>query len=382
MDFEVGITGLPLTFGAVGTSNLSDVNLIREGTVPLADKYVARWSNKYQYLGMIESLRGNVIDGINARGLYIGGLYLPGLTRYPEYDKSNSAPALSVFDMPNYVLGRFASVNEAVAALTGPGAAVQVVKSALRIADLVYKLFPLHFMLMDTSGDRAIIEFIDGKMKLYHDASYRVLTNSPDFTWQMNNYQYIAEQFFPHNTNYIPPGATVYQNGSGYLGLPGDMMPASRFVRASAIVDAAPSAYSDNQAYYVAKSAISSVAAGLGLSPDATLWQSTFNLKSGDYFVESLIQLVVNRRVVVLHQSPADAARNLKQFNIQRMTKAEAARRNMIPARITRGIKYVLGVSPPPPTQPDTPYGFSFVKGLPRVNTMESSLPAENGAQD
>ncbi len=73
----------------------------------------------------------------------------------------------------------------------------------------------------DSSGDSAIIEFIKGKMKVYHGKQYRVMTNEPAYDIQMKNLQ-------------------KYQGFGGKLPLPGDPDPLSRFVRASAFLKTLP----------------------------------------------------------------------------------------------------------------------------------------------
>lgn len=77
-----------------------------------------------------------------------------------------------------------------------------------------------------------MLEFIDGEPRFY-DNEVGVLTNSPDFPWQitnLNNYVNLhpgnAEAQRIGNVRIFPFGA-----GSGFLGIPGDVTPPSRFVR-------------------------------------------------------------------------------------------------------------------------------------------------------
>ena len=361
MDFENGVAYVPLSFGAVGVHNISDVNMIGSLTKPLSDDAVAQWDNKYQYLGMTLSLTGNLTDGINNQGLYVGALYLPNETQYPEYNPQNPGKALAVYDLPNYILGNFASVSDAVIALQGvqgvQNPAVQVVKSAL----MDHFSYPLHFMIQDKGGDRAIIEFINGQLKIYHGTTYDALTNSPDFQWQINNYLTISQNFVQHNTDYSPADG-MYENGSGYLGLPGDSTPVSRFDRAYALLDAAPDTYSDNQAYYVAKTVINSDTVGLGINPGQTLWTSTFNLGSGDYFVSFYFNVAAGGRLMLTNQTPGGDSTTFQHLNVQTMTSADAKKHLMIMSKLVRNIKYVVGVAPLKPTSATAKYTFSFPK--------------------
>lgn len=75
----------------------------------------------------------------------------------------------------------------------------------------------------DRSGDSAIIEFIHGKMKVYHGAQYQIMTNEPAYDIQLSNLK-------------------RYQGFGGTLSLPGDPDPLSRFVRAAAYLKTSPKA--------------------------------------------------------------------------------------------------------------------------------------------
>lgn len=44
----------------------------------------------------------------------------------------------------------------------------------------------MHVALHDAAGKNLVIEFIEGEVKIY-DNPLGVLTNRPDFTWQINN---------------------------------------------------------------------------------------------------------------------------------------------------------------------------------------------------
>ena len=86
-----------------------------------------------------------------------------------------------------------------------------------------------------------MLEIIDGKPHFY-DNPLGVLTNSPGFEWQMTNLNNYVNLF---------PGTAPAQKldsiqlasfgaGSGFLGIPGDVTPPSRFVRAAFFQATAP----------------------------------------------------------------------------------------------------------------------------------------------
>ena len=357
MDFETGLSALPLSFGDVGTSNISDVNMSGSLLNPLSNDNVAQWNNKYKFIGMSLSLKGNIVDGINNAGLYVGALYLPNHTQYPTYSANNSAKALAVYDLPNYILGNFATVDDAINTLGGDNAKVQVVGSALMNAFT----FPLHFMLQDQTGDRAIIEFIDGKMHIYHNNAFDALTNAPTYDWQIKHYSQISQDFVEHNTDTKVDG--YYQNGSGMLGLPGDATPTSRLDRAFLMLSVAPTSYNDNQAYYINKTIINSISVGLGVNPAPTLWNSTFNLGTGEYFVNFDMLGAANGHIILTDQTPGNINAQFKHYNIQQMNYNDAKAIHLINAKLTRLVKYVPSsiVKPFDVTSNDSSYVFKFL---------------------
>lgn len=354
-DFEPA-TIAPMVFGKFGTWNMSNVN-----AYPNIGK-VMQWQNRFQFIGLPMTAQGNVLDGVNDQGVYVGALYLPGKTQYPDYDSSNPKPAISVYDLANYILGTFSSVNEVVQALKGPQSLVQVVNSALILIDhkttVIKNSFPIHYIIEDKSGDRAIIEFTGGKMEIYHSKEYAALTNSPTFPWQLHNYNVSADKFRQKNTDYEADG--IYQNGSGYRGLPGDTMPISRFVRAYALLHAAPKAYTDNQAYYVAKSVINSLKVGLGVNPGVTIWTSTFNLETGDYFVDFDIAAAANNQILLTNQAPWEHMNATQHINIKSITPTQVEAlinsKKLFSARLEAAKQVEQTIPPLSPTSSETVY--------------------------
>lgn len=121
-----------------------------------------------------------------------------------------------------WILSQFSSVDEVKAATQ----TVRVVSIDPSVGSTV------HWRIADASGKQVVLEFIDGEPRFY-DNEVGVLTNSPDFPWQitnLNNYVNLhpgnAEAQRIGNVRIFPFGV-----GSGFLGIPGDVTPPSRFVR-------------------------------------------------------------------------------------------------------------------------------------------------------
>ncbi len=93
----------------------------------------------------------------------------------------------------------------------------------------------MHMMVTDRSGKVIVIEYLEGKLKIT-DNPVRVLTNAPSFDWHLTNLRnYVNLSEKPYTSKRI--GELTIEplgGGSGLLGMPGDITPPSRFIRAVA----------------------------------------------------------------------------------------------------------------------------------------------------
>ena len=189
-----------------------------------------RWTSKYGFVGIAPSgtaweLMPSFNDGINTEGLSVGGLWLaPGTEYAPVGTQENQ---VSFLDFPAWILGSFASVEELLRAMTtitvvGPPPPTQDQPSPFYI--------PLHYVVTDSKGHSAVIEFIEGKAKV-HISKDAVLTNWPTYDWHATNVKdYFNLSPFGAGTSTTGKGNPV---GGGLIGLPGDALSASRFVKAT-----------------------------------------------------------------------------------------------------------------------------------------------------
>lgn len=182
---------------------------------------------------------------------------------------------------------------------------VQIVTSALHLPLSKYYVLPIHFFMKDKSGNGAVIEFIDGKTQITKSmdgkAQIDVLTNSPRYSWQIENYEQEEKKFQNRNTDFQVgiEGNKVFANGSGYRGLPGDYMPQSRFVRAKTLLKALPQAFNTRDAGYGLNMVLNSIVVPVGMNPAATAWYSKFNLATGGYYITNLMWLVIDKHFFV-----------------------------------------------------------------------------------
>lgn len=174
----------------------------------------ARWTSRYGSMVMgFQRHRYFCSEGINTSGLAYHYLYLTD-TKYEDRD---GRPGVLMGRYGEYLLDNAATVSDAL---------LFMYKTQLVPQEMAGRIWPQHIALEDASGDSAIIEFVGGRMYVYHGAEYTVLTNDPTFDQQNTNLWH-------------------YQYFGGSRPLPGDLDAKSRFVRASAFVSSLNSAFSN-----------------------------------------------------------------------------------------------------------------------------------------
>lgn len=194
----------------------------------------AQWKNRYGFVGVDAAGLPYATDGMNEAGLTVGVLFFPGFAEFQTPSAQAQATTISSVDVANYLLGNFATVAEARAAMPS----LRVVRNA-EIEKAFGTPIPIHFVVTDASGDSIVIEYIKGVLTIF-DNKVGVMTNSPTYDWHLLNLRNYA--------TLTPSGASPARSingvslapfgaGSGMLGLPGDFTPPSRFVRAVAFVN-------------------------------------------------------------------------------------------------------------------------------------------------
>ncbi len=234
----------------------------RVGAVP-QDPNPMKWTSKYGSVGT-QIFNIGTGDGMNEKGLHAAILYLAP----SDYGERNpELPALSVTEWVEYNLDKYATVAEAVEdAKANP---YQIVSLDVENTPAV-----LHLHLSDPTGDAAVIEFMNGKMDIYHGPQCQILTNLPTFPQQLENLK-------------------KYQPYGGDLPLPGTTASPDRFVRANFYRDGMPKAQSRDEAIKFLRSIAQNVAQPFGtpgkfremVAP--TLWRSLSDQTNLIYYYES-----------------------------------------------------------------------------------------------
>ena len=149
--------------------------------------------------------------------------YFPRYGGYEAYSEAAKATSIADLQLVSWILGSCRTVDEVKAAVAG----VHVIAVDPRASTA-------HWRFTDASGRQVVLEITGGKPHFF-DNPLGVLTNSPGFEWQLTNLN--------NYVNLLPGTAaqndlgglslTSFGAGSGFLGLPGDVTPPSRFVRAA-----------------------------------------------------------------------------------------------------------------------------------------------------
>lgn len=163
-------------------------------------------------------------DAINEAGLGMAGLNFPGNAYYGKVTdgKSNVSP----FEFIPWLLGQAHNVGEARKLLADLNLVKINFSEQLPLADL-------HWLIAD-KDESIVVEATKTGLHIY-DNPVGVLTNNPAFNYQLENlknYRQLSARTTP-NTFASSLDLPVDATGFGSIGLPGDLSPKGRFVRAS-----------------------------------------------------------------------------------------------------------------------------------------------------
>lgn len=188
------------------------------------------FTSRLGYVGLAVEQAIFIAEGINEAGLSAGLFYFPRYGSYAPYDPAHKNRSIADLQLVAWILGACSDVEEVREAVRG----ITVIGTDPR-ADTA------HWRFADASGRQVVLEIVDGIPRFYNNP-LGVLTNAPGFEWQLTNLDNYVN-LRPGNPPARPFGSiklAPFGAGSGMLGLPGDMTPPSRFVRAAFFQTTAP----------------------------------------------------------------------------------------------------------------------------------------------
>jgi penicillin V acylase-like amidase (Ntn superfamily) len=226
----------------------------------------ATWVSKYGSV-VASVFDGASADGMNEKGLVVNLLYLTE-TQYEDPPKASASRPISIAAWAQYILDNYATVDEAVAALSQqPIYAVPVMSPDGHEGQV-------HVSISDATGDSAILEYVDGRLVIHHGRQFQVMTNSPVYDQQIALNKY-------------------WEQIGGAVMLPGTNRAADRFVRASFYIDAVPKTPDANEAVAEVFSVMRNASVPLGISTpgqpniSSTLWRTVSDQRDKIYYFES-----------------------------------------------------------------------------------------------
>ncbi len=237
----------------------------REG---LAGKNSLEWTSRHGSV-VVTGYDVATVDGMNEQGLVVNAQWLVN-SEYPDNDGRTPRMALSLW--AQYFLDRFATVAEAVAEVEANPFDVVTAE----VPDQPGRLATIHLALSDATGDSAIMQWIEGELKIHHSRDYRVMTNEPVFADQL--------------------AITAYwKKVDGLSFLPGTSRAEDRFARASFYIDAIPKTDDPRIAAAAVFSVMRNVSVPYGISIEdrpnlsTTRWRTVADHKDKRYYFESAI---------------------------------------------------------------------------------------------
>jgi choloylglycine hydrolase len=271
------------------------------------------YTTKYGMVGANAVGYPVIIDGINEKGLFVSDLYFPGYAGYAEVTPQNASRAMAGYELGNWLLGNFATVDEV-------RDHIQNVALAATAVEALGGAPPIHFIVRDRSGKSLVIEPLDGKLVVYDDP-LGVMTNSPSFDWHLTN----LRNYISLTAQNVPPlrlkgGLTMrpFGEGSGMFGLPGDSSPPSRFVRAVAYSQTALQPATASEAVLQVFHIMNNFDIPLGLvrdkegntvHADYTMWTSVADLQNDRWYFRTYDDQAI--RMVDLRTALASAGNKI-----------------------------------------------------------------------
>lgn len=203
-----------------------------------------KWKTRYGVVGLDALEKDFITDGMNEKGLVVGVLFFPGFAEFQPYEPTKAEISVSNLELANFILSKFETVDEVREGL-------KKVKVVSIDEPALGGPVPIHFTVIEPSGKAIVIQYMKGELNIF-DNPLSVLTNSPPFDWHMTNirnYVNLSAVAWPakklENIDFTPIGA-----GTGFLGLPGDFTPPSRFIRAVAFTQTARTLTDGDEAVY------------------------------------------------------------------------------------------------------------------------------------
>lgn len=201
----------------------------QQSYIPGGGKGMA-FTARYGYVGFAVEQKDFVAEGVNEAGLSAGLFYFPNYGQYEAYDEQRKNSSIADLQLVSLILGECATLDE-----------VKEKVEETHVIAIDPRASTVHWRFTDAEGKQLVLEIVGGKANFYENP-LGVLTNSPGLEWQLTNLNNYVN-LFPGSAPAQTLGSAKLASfgaGSGFLGIPGDVTPPSRFVRAAFYQATAP----------------------------------------------------------------------------------------------------------------------------------------------
>ena len=255
------------------------------------------FKSKYGYVGLAVQEKEFVAEGLNEAGLSAGLFYFPYFGSYQLYDEKYNATTIADLQLVSWILSQFATVDE-----------VRTNINKVRVVSLMGgdgTSDAIHWRVGDSSGKQIVIEIEKGVARVY-DNPIGVITNAPGFQWHLTNLSnYInLTPVNPHAKEMYEFKVNPIGHGNGFLGLPGDFTPPSRFVRAAFFKSTAPILATPRETMLQCFHILNNFDIPIGMNfpkneipdlPSATQWTSVIDLTNKEVYYKTFYNNAIRK---------------------------------------------------------------------------------------
>ena len=187
-----------------------------------------KWKAKYGFVGATVVVDQFIGEGMNEKGLNAGLFYFPHYGSLATYEVKDAKISLADMELVNWILSNFETVDQVKEEIKK----IKIVNVA--VDEKGNPLPTAHWRVGDAKGNNIVIEITNkGEVNIY-DNKVGVIANSPDYPWHIKNLNNYINLYTGNAESFEYNGEKIFSfgAGTGALGLPGDVTPPSRFVRA------------------------------------------------------------------------------------------------------------------------------------------------------
>lgn len=268
-----------------------------QAVMPTGEKGYS-WEGRYGFVGASLVSDDYIGEGVNEKGLSAGMFFFPHYGSLSPYSAKDAAYSITDMNLVSWILSNFSTVAEVREAIYN----IRIVPVMMFEDGSVSPT--AHWRVADAAGNSIVIEIVEnGKVKIY-DNKVGVLTNSPDYQWQvtnLNNYVHLRPGRVADNNNLFSFGM-----GAGAVGLPGDITPPSRFVRAFFYLNSSPKPADGYAGVSQAFQILNNFDIPIGIEyankkdipadlPSATQWTTAINLNDLEFFYKTMYNSQVRK---------------------------------------------------------------------------------------